>query len=114
MLKIIPDDYLIISVPCSKTKENIVSLNTNSDSYAIVQVIDYLKEVTDIPITIFFPKCDRHTISQIINFSAQKKYKIFLGKCTPILLNPSLIKTLNEIYDINEFSTPKKDFHKLL
>ena len=59
--------------------------------------------------TIFIPKCERNTISQIIYISQIKNVNIFLGKCTPIILNPSLMTTLQDVFKIKSITKSKKD-----
>lgn len=60
-----------------------------------------------------FPKCDRYTISQMVYLSSKNKGKIFVGECTPILLNPTLLNTLTNVFGINKISSPKKDWEQM-
>ncbi len=114
LLKIVPDNIFVISLPCCEEKTNVITLNTVSDSYAINFITEFLYDNIDIPASVIFPQCDRHTISQMITISEYKNFKIFLGKCTPIMLNPTLINTLSDLFKIEEISTPKKDLEKMI
>ena len=50
----------------------------------------------------------------MIYLSKYPHAEIFVGKCTPITLNPNLILTLTKIYGINGLTTPKKDLKSVL
>ena len=39
---------------------------------------------------------------------------IYVGKCAPILLNPSLMNTLQDLFLINSISSAKKDLEDIL
>lgn len=112
LIKLAPEDILIISFSYEIEKENVISINACFDSYAMIRFYDDIKNY-DIPISIFFPKCDRNSISQMIYFSEQDKTKVFVGKCTPILLNPSLMNLLQEMFSIDGITYAKKDLEKL-
>ena len=62
----------------------------------------------------FVPKCGRNSISQMVYFSNIKQVKVFVGKCTPIILNPSLINTLQETFSIQGITIAKKDLEEIL
>lgn len=113
LIKLAPEDILIISFSYETEKENVISINACFDSYAVIRFYDDIKNY-DVPISIFFPKCDRNSISQMIYFSEQDKTKVFVGKCTPILLNPSLMLLLQEMFAIDGITYAKKDLEKIL
>ena len=108
LVKLLPENVLIISFSYKFEKTNVINVNTCFDSYAMIRVFDFIR-LLDIPVATFFPKCDRNTISQIIYVSNNKKTKVFVGNCTPILLNPSLMNTLFEHFRLNNLSTAKED-----
>ena len=66
------------------------------------------------PITVFVPKCDKNSISQMIYLSENESTDVFVGKCTPIILNPSLMNTLQEIFKIKGLTTAKKDVERII
>ena len=57
---------------------------------------------------------DRQTISKMIYLSAKNKADIYVGKCTPITLNPNLINTLTKVFGIKGLTSPKNDLEKFL
>lgn len=113
LIKFAPEDVLIISFSNGIEKENSISINTCYDSYNMLRFYDNLKNF-DLPITAFFPKCDRNTISQMIYLSQNEKTKVLVGKCTPIILNPSLMNVLQEMFKINGITSAKKDLEIIL
>ena len=113
LIKLTPSNILIISFSYNIEKENFIHINTCFDNYSWVRVFEDLKEF-NIKTTFFVPKCERDTISQIIYLSEIEDSSVYLGKCTPIVLNPSLINTLKNTFGINNISTAKKDLEQIL
>ena len=114
LIKQAPDDVLIISLSYCTPRENVICLNACFDIFAIVEFVEGLRAKYDIPITVFFPKCDRHTMSQMIYLSEKDNISVYVGKCTPIILNPNLINTLNKVFKINGLTSVKKDIEDIL
>ena len=113
-LDIVPDDVLVISLSCYKEKNNVVYLNACFDSYAMLRISDEILNQYDLKTYLIFPKCDIHTISKMIYFSNRKGSFVYVGKCTPITLNPNLIFTLTKIFNIKGLTTPKKDLERIM
>lgn len=113
LIKHTPKDVLIISFSYNFERENLIHINTCFDSYSMIKIYDEIKE-SQKPITVFVPKCDRNSISQMIYLSGNSNTKVFVGKCTPIILNPSLMNTLQEIFQINSITSSKKDLERIL
>lgn len=112
LIKLVPKDVLIISFSYNIEKENLVYINTCFDNYSWLQFCEYIKKY-NLPTTIFVPKCERNTISQLIYLSNIENTQIYLGKCTPILLNPSLMNTLLNTFSIKSISSSKKDLEEI-
>lgn len=108
-LEQVPDDILVVSLSFCKQKKNVICLNACFDSYAILKVVDGIKDVTNLPLVLIFPKCDRHTMSQMLYLSQWENTTIYVGKCTPIILNPNLINTLNKAFGLRGLSSVRKD-----
>ena len=66
-------------------------------------------EKSGIDISIFISKCDKHIISNIIQLKEIGLKHIFLSKCSPIMLNPTLTKSLTEYYDVISANHPLDD-----
>ncbi len=113
LTKLTPQNILIISFSYNAEKENLIHINTCFDNFSWIKIIEFLKTLEH-NITVFVPKCERSTISQMIYLSNTQNLKIFIGKCTPIILNPSLLNTLQKIFKIQSISTCKKDLKQIL
>ena len=50
----------------------------------------------------------------MIYLSKDKNTKIFVGKCFPIMLNPSLMNMLQKLYSVSNITTIKDDINKIL
>ena len=111
LIKLTPCNTLIISFSYNVEKENLIHINACFDSFSIMRIFDYVKTL-GLDMRIFFPKCDRNTISQMIYLSEFDKVNVNIGKCTPIILNPTLLNTLESSFNIVGTSSAKKDLEK--
>ncbi len=109
-----PDNILIISLSYCIPRENIICLNACFDTFAIIKITEGITEELSLPVTVFFPKCDRHTISQMIYINQKPDVNVYVGKCTPIMLNPNMVITLKKLFDINGLTSVKKDLEEIL
>ena len=75
----------------------------------ILQQWRVLTKEKGIDISVFISKCDKHTISNILNLKKLVVKNIFLSKCTPIMLNPTLTETLKKEYGIHSTTTAIDD-----
>ena len=80
----------------------------------MTEFAEALRKIYDLPLTVFFPKCDRHTMSQMIYLSTQENIGVFVGKCTPMILNPNLINTLTPLFGIKGLTSAKKDLNEII
>lgn len=113
LIKLAPENVLILSFSYNIEKKNLIYINSCFDYYSIMKIFDFIREF-DIETIFFIPKCERHTISQIIYLSQIENTSVYLGKCTPIILNPSLIKTLQALYNIKSITSVKKNLEEIL
>lgn len=113
LIKTLPEDTLIISFSYKVEKENLIHLSTCFESYSLIKIYNHIKDF-NLPISIFFPKCDKDSISYMIDLAKNKNTMVFVDKCIPIILNPSLLKTMKEMFGINSISSVKKDLEYIL
>lgn len=114
LLEQVPDDVLVLSLSYCIKRNNVICVNACFDTYAITKFAEGLKKEVELPISIFFPKCDRHTISQIMYLTTLQDFDIHVGKCAPIILNPNMIITLKKVFGINGLTSVKKDLDEIL
>ena len=113
LIKLAPKDILILSFSYNIERENLIHINTCFDYYSWLKIFEFVNNF-ELKTTIFVPRCERNTISQMIYLSKFNKVKIFVGKCIPIILNPSLLTTLQETFNIKAISISKKDLEQIL
>ena len=113
LFKLMPKNILVVSFSYKREADNFIHINACYDGYSIVKIFDFLKSFK-FPMTIFIPKCEKKTISQIIYFSQVDNVKVYIGKCTPIILNPALIQSLKKHFSIESISISKKDLEEII
>ncbi len=113
LIKLSSKNTLIISFSYKSDLDNFIYINMCFDYFSLIRIFDYIYK-SNLPITIFIPKCHRDSISQMIYFASLEKVKLFLGNCTSIILNPALLKTLEEFFNISLISTVKKDLEQII
>ena len=104
-----PKDVLILSLTGIKEQENVINLNACFDTLAMARVAERIKEMINIPMTLFFPECDNHSISQMIYLKEFDDLDIYVGKCSSMFFNPNLIQTLENVFGIKQQTTVKND-----
>ncbi|MCR5265249.1 MAG: hypothetical protein K6E29_01480 [Cyanobacteria bacterium RUI128] len=112
LLRYTKKDTLVISLSAEHSAENFININSVPDFYIIFKIWDRLKPYTEknkINVSLFLAKCNKHTISNLLNMKRLGMNNIFLSKCTPVMLNPTLTHTLHTQYGINPTTTPVED-----
>ena len=77
--------------------------------YEVMEKLFEKIEINSDRISFFLTKCDTGSISKIISLKNNGAKKVFLFQCTPNLINPSVLSTLEKTYGIKSTSTPEKD-----
>jgi len=108
LIKLISDDILIISFSYNLERDNLLYFNACFDSYAVVRITMYLNKF-NLPLTIFLPKCGRNTITEMIHFSKFNNHTVYMNKCEPIMIEPSILNTLNKTFKIKLIDSPRVD-----
>lgn len=111
VLKFAGSDTVIISLAREFKGKNVINFNTN-DFNMIYEIYSVLKDTIKdygINLILILAKCDKHTISNVINLHRMGVKNIFLSRCTPVMLNPALTRTLKDLYGINPTTTPDSD-----
>jgi len=116
-LSLLKKDCFVISF---YSEENVKNLLFNSLDYVFpflykaLNIFFKLKETFDIKINILYTRCEPHTISNIIYTKNLGVDHIYLYPCSPILINPSLVDFLVELFDIKLYTTPEADLKTML
>lgn len=116
LVKYIKNDTLIISLAEAHKTKNTIHIKSAPDFYMIYKIIDKILPIAKsngVKITFFISKCDKHTISNILNLKNMGIDNIYLSRCTPIMLNPTLTETIKNLYKINPTTSPNNDINKI-
>ena len=97
--------------------ENIFYIDSFCDYsliYQILKLIQDKKPLKELNISAFITKCDKHTISNLLYLKSNGIKNVYMCKCPPSLVNPALMGTLQEMFEIKEISDPQKDIEDTL
>lgn len=115
--EILPKDCFAISFLYPIEKENVVYLESYYNYvlfYLILEKIMKKLPCEKININIFLTRCDKYSIINMLYLKHIGIKNIYMCKCPTILISPSIITTLQEVFGIKEFSDPKKDIEETL
>ncbi len=115
--ELLPKDCFAFSIDYNKNENNIFHLDSFYDYTVLYKILKRIKEKTSldkIKISIFVTRCDKHIISNLINLKDFGIKNLYICKCPSNLVNPALIETLKETFEIKEFSDPQKDIQETL
>ncbi len=109
---IVSKDAFVFSLSYPINKDNVFHLDAFYDYTLMYKCIKRLREnysLKDLNIHMFLTKCDKHTISHLLYLKHIGIKDVYMCKCPPTLISPSLITTLQEVFGVKEFSEPRKD-----
>ena len=115
--KLLPKDCYAISMNSTIPAENIFYIDSFCDYsliYQILKLIQDKKPLKELNISAFITKCDKHTISNLLYLKSNGIKNVYMCKCPPSLVNPALMGTLQEMFEIKEISDPQKDIEDTL
>lgn len=112
----VSDDTFVISLSENHNIRNFVRINTAPDFFMIYRILNKLLPVSKthgVRLSVFMAKCNKHTISNVLNLKRLGVDNIFLSKCSPVMLNPTLTETLKKVYNINPTTNVCEDLKKI-
>lgn len=116
--KLMPKDCFVFSLCCPINNKNVFHLDSFYDYSLLYKIIKELRDKTEnianLNLSIFLTKCDKHTISNLLYLNHIGVKSLLMCKCPANVLNPSIIKTLQETFNIREISDPKSDLEYTL
>lgn len=116
--KLMPKDCFVFSLCCPINTKNVFHLDSFYDYSLLYYVIKFLRDelndLSKINLSSFLTKCDKHTISNLLYLKHIGIKTILMCKCPANILNPSIMQTLQETFDIKEISDPKTDLEYTL
>lgn len=111
--ELLPKDCFAISFSYPTNKENSIYLDSFYNYVLFYKILEKIP-FKEINMSIFLTRCDKYTIVNLLYLKHVGIKNVYMCKCPPTLINPSLIKTLQETFEIKEFSDPKKDIEQTL
>lgn len=114
---LLPKDTFVFSLGFPMSKENVFHLESFYDYTLMYKCIKKLKEnfaLKDLNLHMFLTKCDKHTISNLLYLKHIGIKDVYMCKCPPTLISPSLITTLQDVFGVKEFFDPRKDIEDTL
>lgn len=116
-LKLLPKDCFAISLSCKASGENIFHVDSFYDYsllYKILKHLDNKIPLNELKLSIFITRCDKHSIASLIYLKEIGVKNIYMCECPPSLINPAMMKVVQEIFGIKEFTNPKHDIEETL
>ena len=119
LLDMIPNDSYTISLSFKRQRENIWHIDSYY-GYSLFYLI--MDEITSKfnqdelnRVSLFLTQCNMQTITHILDVKNMGINSIYLGNCCPTAVNPSLIKGLDEMFDVRYIKgNPIKDLEDIL
>lgn len=113
--ELLPKDSFVFSLSYPLNKDNVFHLDAYYDYTLMYKCIKKLREnlsLEDLDLHMFITKCDKHTISNLLYLKHIKIKNVYMCKCPPTLIGPTIITTLQEVFGVKEFTDPKKDIEE--
>lgn len=115
--KLFPKDCFAFSLCCPINTNSVFHLNSFYDYsllYKILKKMQSKTNISELDISVFLTKCDKHTISNLLYLKHIGIKNVFMCKCPGSLINPSIVKTLQQVFDIKEMSNAQNDLDSTL
>lgn len=115
-LNLIDDDIFAMSFSYSTKNKNILFIETDYGFPILYKSLEIL--LKEIPIenlnpTVLFNRCEVHTISNVIYLKTIGLKNMYFTDCQPTLINPAVIQTLRDLYDLDNYTAPEADYKKI-
>jgi hydroxylamine reductase len=110
--EVLPKDCFAISFFYPVDKENAIYLSAYYNYVLFYTIFNRIRgklPIETFNMNMFLTKCDKYSIVNILHLKHMGVKNIYMCKCPPTLVSPSIMQTLQETFDIKEFSEPAKD-----
>ena len=115
--KLLDETCFSISADYSRSSENMIFSKTDYTFpflYKILDIILPLKETTDLKVFVLTTRCNYSTIPNLIYLKSLGVNDIYYHKCSPLLINPSIMDLFAQWFDIKTYTTPDRDLNNML
>ncbi|MCM1338162.1 MAG: hypothetical protein NC191_00645 [Muribaculaceae bacterium] len=110
------DDEFVISFSYSSDKDHVLTIpigNYIPLGTGILNSIFKNFSLQDDRLHFMFSTCDVMTVSSIINLASSGARNIYMAKCSPTLVNPSVFETFRQQYSIKVLDKAVSDLSKI-
>lgn len=117
LLKSIGDDCFVLSLSYTNKKKNVLQVESDYGFkllYNTLEILTRKLSIEELNPTIFFTRCEAHTISNVIYLKEMGIKKLYFNDCSSSMINPALTDSMKEIYEIKSYSNPKADLQDIL
>ncbi|MBE7712583.1 MAG: hypothetical protein E7Z87_02435 [Cyanobacteria bacterium SIG26] len=110
------DDEFVISFSYSSYKDNVLTIPVGNYtpvvSKILVEIFNKIS-IEDERITFFFTTCDVMSVSGLIMLKKHNAKSLYMVKCPPMLINPSVYATLQSKYNVKTTTVATKDLDNI-
>lgn len=117
LFETISKDSFVFSMCCPISKDNVYHLDSFFDYSLFYQLLKRIQtkiSISEINMTVYLTRCDKHTVANLLYLKRLGIKNVFMCKCSNNLLNPSLVKTLQDIFGIKEISDVSRDLEEII
>jgi len=101
-----------ISFSYESERENVLTINIGNYTPLVTKLLKIFIEKYSIEsekITFVLTTCDVMSISSVIALKNLNVKNLYMAKCSPMIINPTVMETFTAIYDLNFTTMPTKD-----
>lgn len=115
-LHLINEDMFVMSFSYTAKNKNILFIESDYGFPILYRSMEILlKEISieNLNPTILFNRCEVHTISNVIYMKTIGVKNMYFTDCQPTLINPAVIQTLRDMYNLDNYTAPEADYKRI-
>lgn len=115
--KLLGKDSFVLSLSYTNGKDNVLLVESDYGLplfYKTLEILTRKISIAELDPIVLFARCELITISNILNLKYMGIKKIYFPDCSPNLVNPSIITSLREMFDLKKYTNPKDDLKNML
>lgn len=116
-IKLLDNESFALSFSYSNGENNVLRIESDYGFpllYKSLEILTKNMSMEELNPIILFTRCEVHTISNLLNLKFMGIKKIYFTECSPHLVNPALIETIREMFDIKKYTNPEDDFKAMI
>lgn len=116
-LNLLGDESFVLSFSYTNKKNNVLFVESNYGFPMLHRALDILRDSMSIDAlnpVVLCTRCDTHTMSNILYLKHLGVKRIYFTDCSPTFINPAVVETMREVYDIKKYTTPQADLKAIL